>query len=392
MLPEVESDDETTGLEADEDDRSAGVRGVAAPTGDEWVQVGELAATNWGPLLESCSAMAEKKKSEGEQNAAHWRAPALKRAAAAAAAQGAAVAAGRQLGKRAKTSETDSDRANEEFVRARERETAQNFEEQMAAVTAVERAIVAHDEFEKAECEGLDSKVDEGVLVALFKVVLGKHGVNIQRYWNGALVGPDCRKVLENYVAILEDIGKGMVAAGFGNVEAKDFIDKHTAVLRELAVVSRITRRVNGAEVNKCLSAVERKDLKVACAAFGVAWRANYCDKAGKPRRLTIKGHIVEVHVPDFVEWFHACGVFGEDGAEALHVVDSLCRRIVRQMRNPEARHKAHTLHHLARTFTPELQREILERQSQKKKNAAAAAAAEKAAAEALIAASPALE
>ena len=93
--------------------------------------------------------------------------------------------------------------------------------------------------------------------MTLFKVVLGKHGVNIQRYWNGALVGPDCRKVLENYVAILEDIGKGMVAAGFGNVEAKDFIDKHTAVLRELAVVSRITRRVNGAEVNKCLSAVE---------------------------------------------------------------------------------------------------------------------------------------
>ena len=66
------------------------------------------------------------------------------------------------MGKRAKTSETDSDRANEEFVRARERETAQNFEEQIAAVTAVERAIVAHDEFEKAECEGLDSKVDEG--------------------------------------------------------------------------------------------------------------------------------------------------------------------------------------------------------------------------------------
>lgn len=81
-----------------------------------------------------------------------------------------------------------------------------------------------------------------------------------------------------------------------------------------------------------------------------------------------------------------------EDGSEALHVVDSLCRRIVRQIHNPESRHKAHTLHHLARTFTPELQREILERQSQKKKNAAAAAAAAKAAAEALIAASPALE
>jgi hypothetical protein len=76
-----------------------------------------------------------------------------------------------------------------------------------------------------------------------------------------------------------------------------------------------------------------------------------------------------------------------EDGAEALHVVDSLCRRIVRQMRNPEARHKAHTLHHLARSFTPELQRDIHTRQSKKKKDAAVAAAATAAAAAALIAA-----
>jgi len=47
------------------------------------------------------------------------------------------------------------------------------------------------------------------------------------------------------------------------------------------------------------------------------------------------------------------CGVFGEDGCETLHVLDSLCRKMVRQMRNPEARHKAHTLHHTARSFTP---------------------------------------
>ena len=68
-----------------------------------------------------------------------------------------------------------------------------------------------------------------------------------------------------------------------------------------------------------------------------------------------------------------------------LHVVDSLCRRIVRQMRNPEARHKAHTLHHLGRTFAPELQRHSFERQSKKKKAAAAAAKAAAAVAQALL-------
>ena len=43
--------------------------------------------------------------------------------------------------------------------------------------------------------------------------------------------------------------------------------------------------------------------------------------------------------------------------------MDSLCRKLVRQMRNPEARHKAHTLHHIARSFTPSLDRKPVKRQ-----------------------------
>ena len=87
------------------------------------------------------------------------------------------------------------------------------------------------------------------------------------------------------------------------------------------------------------------------------------------------------MHVPWFVDFYGICGVFGEDGAEAVHVVDNLCRRLVRQMRDPEARHKAHTLHHTARDFTKPLDREIHKRQSAKQKAAKAAAAAAKAAA-----------
>ena len=90
--------------------------------------------------------------------------------------------------------------------------------------------------------------------------------------------------------------------------------------------------------------------------------------------------------MPYFDDLFHACGVFGEDGAEALHVVDNLCRRLVRQIRNPDDRHKAHTLHHTARDFTPKLQREVLTRQSAKQKAAKAAAEAATAAAAALLA------
>ena len=76
-------------------------------------------------------------------------------------------------------------------------------------------------------------------------------------------------------------------------------------------------------------------------------------------------------------------------------MVDNLCRRLVRQIRNPEDRHKAHTLHHTARGFTPKLQKEVLTRQSAKQKAAkqkAAKAAAETAAAAAaaLLAVAPA--
>ena len=67
-------------------------------------------------------------------------------------------------------------------------------------------------------------------------------------------------------------------------------------------------------------------------------------------------------------------------------MVGNLCRRLVRQIRNPEDRHKAHTLHHTARGFTPKLQKEVLTRQSAKQKAAKAAAEA----AAALLAVAPA--
>jgi hypothetical protein len=41
---------------------------------------------------------------------------------------------------------------------------------------------------------------------------------------------------------------------------------------------------------------------------------------------------------------------------------DSAARKLVRQMKNPEARHKALTPHHTARMFTPLLKRVILSR------------------------------
>lgn len=156
---------------------------------------------------------------------------------------------------------------------------------------------------------------------------------------------------------ILAFIRRGIVAAGHSAEEAETFVDRHGRVLKELAVVSRITRRVEGTGPGGLLSVQEKTELKAACAAFGSAWTTSYPNRA-----MTPKGHVIVAHVPDFVDMYGICGVFGEDGVEAVHVTDSAARRLVRQMRNPEARYKAHALHHTARAFTPLLNREIKSR------------------------------
>jgi hypothetical protein len=155
---------------------------------------------------------------------------------------------------------------------------------------------------------------------------------------------------LENNAAILAYISE-KIKAIHGDIEAADFVERHSSVIAPLAIVSNGTRRVTGSGADGLLSEDEKTELKGACSAFGTAWKAAY------DRPLTPKGHIVVAHVPWFVDEYGICGVFGEGGCEALHVLDSLCRKMVRQMRNPEARHNAHTLHLTACSFTPVLDR-----------------------------------
>ena len=70
-------------------------------------------------------------------------------------------------------------------------------------------------------------------------------------------------------------------------------------------MISRLTRAV------RMLSADEITELKDACARFGQAWRTGYRDL------LTVKGHVVEVHVPEFAEWYGPCGIQGEEELKA---------------------------------------------------------------------------
>ena len=72
-----------------------------------------------------------------------------------------------------------------------------------------------------------------------------------------------------------------------GDVEAADFVQRHSFLITPLALVSNCTRRIKGSGADGLLSEDERTELKHACAVFGVAWKASY------DRPLTPNGHIV---------------------------------------------------------------------------------------------------
>ena len=76
------------------------------------------------------------------------------------------------------------------------------------------------------------------------------------------------------------------IKAIHGDVEAADFVQRHSFLITPLALVSNCTRRIKGSGADGLLSEDERTELKHACAVFGVAWKASY------DRPLTPNGHI----------------------------------------------------------------------------------------------------
>ena len=132
-----------------------------------------------------------------------------------------------------------------------------------------------------------------------------------------------------------------------GDVEAADFVQRHSFLITPLALVSNCTRRIKGSGADGLLSEDERTELKHACAVFGVAWKASY------DRPLTPNGHIVVAWCRG--SWTSAASV-ASSGRMAARRFTCWTRSAVRsygKCATPNPRHQAHTLHHTARSFTP---------------------------------------
>ena len=145
----------------------------------------------------------------------------------------------------------------------------------------------------------------------------------IQVYWNGTMVGHDIRKFLASFEEILARIA-AKIASIQRTEKAEGVLQRHTSCLRPLNVISHLTRKAE------------------LLTAWPAAFQADYPDHI----ILTPKGIVIE-EPHAFCAKIWSLGIFGEDGAEALHPMEAKARLIARSVKNAVRRHKA-ILGHLA--------------------------------------------
>ena len=77
----------------------------------------------------------------------------------------------------------------------------------------------------------------------------------------------------------------------------------------------------------------ERQELITASKEFARAWRVSFPER----QRLTIKGHLIEDHIPKEILKHGSLGFFAAEAYESFHAVDNKTRRMLRTVTNPEA-------------------------------------------------------
>ena len=134
------------------------------------------------------------------------------------------------------------------------------------------------------------SKKKGGVVTKAYTDAMARHNINPQKYWNGTLVGPDCRRYLEHYEDILLLVKAAIIeneGAGIGEPKATAFYNRHCAVLKHLAIVTHYSRK------NELLTPGEISELREACKAcpaaiFRCLPRAQVPDRQSRPHRAAL--------------------------------------------------------------------------------------------------------
>jgi hypothetical protein len=274
---------------------------------DIGVLVGSNEPSIWEPLCAALNSAADAKKAE------------------AAEKRTGLTRAGHTPGWRGRQ-KADAEAAKLDVLYAELSDATAKLSRSCAVVGEARAALAGH----QASAVAATSASTSGPCMTAFNESLGAHGMSLTRYWMGQFMGDDCRKFADNIAAILAMV-RDKINELFGDDKATEFYDRHCGILRQLSIIGHHTRRV------AMLSHDQIEELRVACSEYARLFRIAYPDHAV----LTPKGHLIESHLVAFAVHYGTIGVFGEDGMEALHPMDTRARVLVRSMRNPVGRHQA---------------------------------------------------
>jgi hypothetical protein len=144
------------------------------------------------------------------------------------------------------------------------------------------------------------------------KIGLQQIKVSPQTYWKGTMVGRDARRFCDRHEELYGYLREMVMTSAAAEETDKNLFRDLQVATNLLNIVSPLIRSTRILELS------ERNALKDGCAKLGAQLR--------KLKRLTVKGHILEDHIPMLVDRYGTCGRFLEDGIEALHPLDHECR------------------------------------------------------------------
>jgi hypothetical protein len=243
-----------------------------------------LPTAHWKPLLDN----PEHYTITYDANAIQERAAELVEQWRSQAAMLAAAPPANRAGVRSRRSRAMGNRDAEVNVL---RQKADALEEASKAVDAAMAAIA--EVTAEAEAEGMDFES----LKSKFELVLQKFNICMQKYWSGTLVGPDCRRFLDEWENILTELEE-IVKSEKGSL-ATDFKGRFGKVLKPLAIISRYTRAV------RVLPLHERNLLKAACNDFAGEYGTCFKDKD----IATPKAFLIMAEISRYVDML---GIFSE--------------------------------------------------------------------------------
>ena len=163
--------------------------------------------------------------------------------------------------------------------------------------------------------------------------ILAEFKISREVYFGGALIGPCCKRLLENSAKIFQRI-RVVLKANKKEGVTDDFIDKtlrkYDALFQEFDVCCSIMRSIDMQTDD------EIEAFRASSINFGRLWRSAF----GIDPRVTPKLHLLESHVYQQLCRFGVLALFSEDPIERLHHQWKVASRRVCGIREYEKRER----------------------------------------------------